>query len=81
MTLRDCSLLMGVPKDPEKPIRACLADLDPKGWHGPGNKLDHWLSSERALISEGYYEGSDHGIGKGESEQLQCVFTMFPFYA
>jgi inositol-pentakisphosphate 2-kinase len=56
MTLRDCSLLFCVPRDPNKPIRACIADLDPKPWHdGPVSKLEQWWTTETALIDGGYY--------------------------
>ena len=62
MTLRDCSLLMKVPKNTGKPIEARFGDLDLKS----GEKLGKWRQIEDRLIQGGWYTGTGKAIGEAE---------------
>lgn len=57
MTLRDCSVFVRFPADPanDEEIEARIGDLDVKS---PA-KLRYWQASERALIDEGWYMGTE----------------------
>jgi inositol-pentakisphosphate 2-kinase len=58
MTLRDCTVFVRFPDDPthdDWAIEARIGDLDLKSTR----KLEYWQSLERALITEGWYEGTE----------------------
>ncbi|KAK4458996.1 hypothetical protein QBC42DRAFT_275390 [Cladorrhinum samala] len=56
MTLRDCSVYLRVPTDPNAKVEAKLGDLDKKD---VGQKLEYWREMETELIQGGYYEGTE----------------------
>ncbi|MCJ1444865.1 MAG: Inositol-pentakisphosphate 2-kinase [Stictis urceolatum] len=55
MTLRDCTLFLRVPLNPNEPIEARIGDLDLKS----PEKSESWKFKERALIEEGWYTESE----------------------
>ncbi len=57
MTLRDCSVFVRFPANPleDSNIEARIGDLDVKS----AAKADYWSSTERALIEEGWYTGTE----------------------
>ncbi|EWC45836.1 hypothetical protein DRE_04843 [Drechslerella stenobrocha 248] len=56
MTLRDCTFYMKV--SPLN-IQARLGDFDVKS--GEGGKSDYWIATERMLLDEGWYSGTEKG--------------------
>ncbi|MCJ1297675.1 Inositol-pentakisphosphate 2-kinase [Hypocenomyce scalaris] len=57
MTLRDCTMFVVVPSPGYGSVQARLGDLD---WKSPdGKKAEYWLETERRLINEGWYMGTE----------------------
>ncbi|KAA6411524.1 MAG: hypothetical protein FRX48_04804 [Lasallia pustulata] len=56
-TLRDCTMFVVVPSQGYGDVHARLGDLD---WKTPGGrKAEYWLDTERRLIDEGWYTGTE----------------------
>jgi inositol-pentakisphosphate 2-kinase len=57
MTLRDCTVFLRLPANAsdDKNIEARLGDLDLKS----PDKAEYWMETERKLIDEGWYQGTE----------------------
>ena len=68
MTLRDCTVFVRFPEDPDRDewdIEARIGDLDVKS----KGKEAYWKRVERQLIDEGWYEGNESAES---SQPLVC---------
>lgn len=66
MTLRDCTVFVRFPADPEADIEARLGDLDLKS----PDKVGYWRETEMLLIGEGWYAGEEVA-----SQPLECLLS------
>ncbi|KAK6497957.1 Inositol-pentakisphosphate 2-kinase [Arthrobotrys conoides] len=68
MTLRDCTFYVKVsPTD----VQARLGDFDVKS--GEAGKGDYWIKTERELIDEGWYSGTEDGEYPWTAEGFEVV--------
>ncbi|KAK6347696.1 Inositol-pentakisphosphate 2-kinase [Orbilia javanica] len=68
MTLRDCTFYVKVsPTD----VQARLGDFDVKS--GEAGKSEYWIETERELINEGWYAGTEEGDYPWKAEGLEVV--------
>jgi len=68
MTLRDCTVFVRFPEDPQRDewdIEARIGDLDLKS----KGKEQYWKSVESSLIKEGWYEGTEK---QEDAQPLTC---------
>lgn len=71
MTLRDCTVFVRFPDDSahdDWAIEARIGDLDLKSTR----KLEYWQTLERALITEGWYEGAEQSE---YAQPLTCALS------